>query len=74
MPPTAHVGLLTFGDRVGMYDLRSYIPHVKYMAIPAAGEVPMGLTELLPLEGFLAELEGFKINIPSSSPNPNPKP
>jgi hypothetical protein len=61
MPPTAHVGLLTYSDRIGMYDLRSYIPHVRYMPIPPGAEVcSMRLSELLPLEGFLVELEGFK--------------
>lgn len=56
LPPSSLFGLVTFSDRIGVYDLRSPIPHIKHIAIPESGDCSLGLEELVPLSNSLVEV------------------
>lgn len=56
LPPVSLFGLVTFSDRLGVYDLRSPIPHIKHIAIPETGDCSLGLEELVPLANSLVEV------------------
>lgn len=47
---------MTFSERIGVYDLRSPIPHIKHIAIHESGECTLGLEELVPLSNSLVEV------------------
>jgi Sec23/Sec24 trunk domain/Sec23/Sec24 helical domain len=74
--PQAWVGLAVFSDRLGLYDLRSAIPHVRYARMPKSGPITLPLEDLLPLDEFLVQLgaddEGAKENIITAVESLNP--
>jgi len=52
----ALVGLITFSDRIGLYDLTSADkPHVKYTSIASEG-ASVDLVDIFPLGNFLKEV------------------
>ncbi|CAI5496196.1 unnamed protein product [Closterium sp. Naga37s-1] len=62
LSPAALFGLVTFGSKVGLYDLQGPVAAVKSVAIPAssAHRLPLALGDLLPLPAFLASLSRHK--------------
>lgn len=63
--PSALFGLLTFGHKVGLYDVQGSIPVVKYVTIPAGKDatLPMELEDVMSLESFLAPVDKHKDHI-----------
>lgn len=68
LPPSSLIGLCTFSDRIGLYDLRSDIPHILYTQIPSDGKAPSAvpLSEVFPIDSFLVNLAENKNNIASA--------
>ncbi|CAI7844557.1 unnamed protein product [Closterium sp. NIES-54] len=62
LSPAALFGLVTFGSKVGLYDLQGPVAAVKSVAIPASSShrLPLALGDLLPLPAFLASLSRHK--------------
>jgi len=65
LPADGYVGLITFSDRIGLFDLTSTEkPHVKYLTIPNDEfGCQIGLEEIFPLSNFFVEVGVFKQNI-----------
>lgn len=63
LPPSSLFGLVTFSERIGVYDLRSPIPHIKHIAIHESGECTLGLEELVPLSNSLVEISSYSEQI-----------
>lgn len=58
------VGLVVFSTRLGVYDLRSHIPHVRYCRLPSTASADGSLAELAgTLDSFLVRLDQHKDNI-----------
>jgi len=66
LPPSSLFGLISFSDRIGVYDLKSPIPHVKHITIPETGACSLGLEEIVPLSNFLVEIETYQEHISSA--------
>jgi len=56
MPDTAFVGLITFSNVLGIYDLRSAFPHVREVPIPKDDVIGIEMGEVLGLSSIVVEL------------------
>jgi len=66
LPPVALFGVITFSDKLGLYDLQGNVPLVKYVPLLDASSgspTPVELLEAMPLTGLLAPVGKFKDNI-----------
>jgi len=64
LPPMSLFGMVTFSDRIGIYDLQSSIPQVKHVIIPEVGSsCSLRLEEIVPLERFLVKISNCTDNI-----------
>ena len=63
LPPSALFGLVTVASTVGVFDMRSPFPHCYNIPIPAEGEMPTGVMDVLPAECMLVQLAQHKDNI-----------
>lgn len=58
--PDALFGIVTFSDRVGLYDIQGAVPSVRHVAVSEDGPLIMPLEDALPLERLLAPVGKFK--------------
>lgn len=67
LPPCTLFGLITYSNRIGVFDLRSSIPHVQHLHIPfdPYTEPSLSLDEIFPLSYFLVRVDEFLSNITS---------
>eukprot|EP01104_Vermistella_antarctica_P009054 TRINITY_DN230_c0_g3_i1.p1 TRINITY_DN230_c0_g3~~TRINITY_DN230_c0_g3_i1.p1 ORF type:complete len:746 (+),score=141.18 TRINITY_DN230_c0_g3_i1:85-2322(+) len=65
VPSQSLFGLITYSDRIGVFDLRSKeTPHVKHINIPAAGnECAIGIEEVMGLTSFLVPVSECLLQI-----------
>eukprot|EP00656_Telonema_subtile_P036774 TRINITY_DN4083_c0_g1_i1.p1 TRINITY_DN4083_c0_g1~~TRINITY_DN4083_c0_g1_i1.p1 ORF type:complete len:402 (-),score=131.47 TRINITY_DN4083_c0_g1_i1:612-1817(-) len=63
MPGSGFVGLLGFSDTVGVYDLRSPVPHVRELQLAEDGYPVVELHELVSLETIAVQLEPHRDNL-----------
>jgi hypothetical protein len=61
--PTDLFGIITFSDSLGVYDLRAACPSVRQVQVPANGQLPLTLDEVLPLPELLVPVEKFAAQI-----------
>ena len=67
LPAATLFGLVTVGRKsIGVYDMRSAFPHCHNLAVPAEGEMPIALSEVLPVDCMLVQLGENKENIASA--------
>ena len=50
------IGLIVFSSSIGLYNLRSEVPYVRYTRIPAKTLPHLPLDQVLPLEKCLVRL------------------
>jgi hypothetical protein len=60
LPPSALFGLVTVSSTVGVYDLRSALPHCYHLPIPEEGEMTTGVVDVLPAECMLVQIASHK--------------
>jgi hypothetical protein len=60
LPPSALFGLVTVSSTVGVYDLRSALPHCYHLPIPEEGEMTTGVADVLPAECMLVQIASHK--------------
>ncbi|GJP49481.1 hypothetical protein CLOM_g8679 [Closterium sp. NIES-68] len=76
LSPAALFGLVTFGSKVGLYDLQGPTASLKSVAIPASPShrLPLALGDLLPLQAFLASVAHHKDHIAAALETLRPAP
>nr|CAB3484460.1 unnamed protein product [Digitaria exilis] len=65
LPPGSLFGLLTFSNKIGLYDVQGPIPIVKNVFIPpdSDGALPIDLEDIMPICSFLAPIDSCKDRI-----------
>jgi hypothetical protein len=64
LPDAANVGLAVFSHKLGLFDLRSFVPFVRHIKIPSSSkDVEMALGELMGVDEFLVPLGARKDNV-----------
>eukprot|EP00195_Chlamydomonas_chlamydogama_P017072 CAMPEP_0202896248 /NCGR_PEP_ID=MMETSP1392-20130828/5266_1 /ASSEMBLY_ACC=CAM_ASM_000868 /TAXON_ID=225041 /ORGANISM="Chlamydomonas chlamydogama, Strain SAG 11-48b" /LENGTH=777 /DNA_ID=CAMNT_0049581523 /DNA_START=303 /DNA_END=2636 /DNA_ORIENTATION=+ len=63
LPPGALFGLITFSNKLGLHDLRSPTPAVRYIPIFESQPLLVPLAELMPLPALLTPVGAFKESI-----------
>jgi len=63
LPPSTLFGFITVGASVTAYDMRSPFPHAFSIAVPAEGDLAVGLSDVLPPDCLFVQLGEFKENI-----------
>ncbi len=63
LPDKAWIGLLVFSSTVGLYNLKSEVPYVRFTQIPSAGLLSLPLDQVLPISNFLVRLGPNKDNV-----------
>jgi hypothetical protein len=58
--PDALFGIVTFSNRVGLYDVQGAVPSVRHVAVSEDGPLIMPLEDALPLERLLAPVGRYK--------------
>lgn len=46
--PNSYFGLITFSDRIGLWNLHSSLPHVFQLFIPQSGECSVYIEDVFP--------------------------
>eukprot|EP00899_Mesostigma_viride_P006955 jgi/Mesvir1/16260/Mv08506-RA.2 len=63
MGPGSLFGLITYAERVGMYDFMGALPVVKHVLIGRDGELASDLAHVMPLDSLLAPVDEYKDHI-----------
>ena len=63
LSPEVFVGICVFSDKIGLYDLRCSVPHVRNTRIHTNGFCSVALEDMFPLKEFLVKLGTSKDNI-----------
>eukprot|EP00803_Ostreobium_quekettii_P004241 evm.model.scf_428.3 EVM.evm.TU.scf_428.3 scf_428:27872-32877(+) len=83
LPPYALFGLLSFDDRVSLYDVKGAVPSQKKIAVLDSGPLLCPLGDIIPLQRLLAPVgdckecilkafEGLRANAPGKDNNTDP--
>jgi hypothetical protein len=59
IPPSAYFGIITFSDKIGIFDLKSENPHVKYIFIPPSDPCSLGIEELFSFNNIFVMVNYF---------------
>jgi len=62
--PRCWFGMIVFSHKLGVFDMRGSVPHVKFTRIPTdEGPLPIALEDILHLDDFLVRLSEKKDNV-----------
>lgn len=63
LPSFCLFGIAVYSDRVGLMDMRSEVPFVRFVHAPKSTELELGLEEALPFSKFMVQVGTGKENI-----------
>eukprot|EP01098_Paradermamoeba_levis_P012002 TRINITY_DN5188_c0_g1_i1.p1 TRINITY_DN5188_c0_g1~~TRINITY_DN5188_c0_g1_i1.p1 ORF type:complete len:601 (-),score=181.46 TRINITY_DN5188_c0_g1_i1:68-1870(-) len=69
LPPSSYFGLITFSDRIGIFDLRSPQLHIKHIPISSSSTTKVSLSDVFPLSHFLVKIDTCLQNISNAIDN-----